>query len=113
MRDVEDKIIFAFYGVFGATIGFVIFAFALGGWRFLLTDRPAKPWNGLAALIVCVCLGGSWGLLSYKYKDRDLGSGPSALYENGGTGILFVKRLMVIATCLAALYFIWQLAKGL
>jgi hypothetical protein len=39
MRDVEDKIIFAFHGVFGATIGFVIFAFALGGWRFLLTDR--------------------------------------------------------------------------
>jgi len=52
MRDVEDKIIFAFYAVFGATIGFVIFAFALGGWRFLLTDRPAKSWNGLAALII-------------------------------------------------------------
>ena len=113
MKDLEDKIIFAFYGLFGAALGFLIFAAALGGWRFLLTDRPAKPWNGLAALIICTGLGCGWGLLSYKFKDREFGSGPSSLFQDEATATLFMKRLMVIATCLAGLYFIWQLAKGL
>ena len=110
MKDLDDKIIFAFYGLFGAALGFLIFAVALGGWIFLLTDRPAKPWNGLAALIICLALGCGWGLISYKFKDREFGSG---LFQDQATSILFVKRLMVIATCLAGLYFIWQLAKGL
>ncbi len=104
MKDLEDKIMFAFYGLFGAGLGFLIFAAALGA---------AKPWNGLAALIICSALGGGWGLLSYKFKDREFGSGSSTLFQDEATTILFVKRLMVIATCLAGLYFIWQLAKGL
>jgi hypothetical protein len=113
MKDLEDKIMFAFYGLFGAALGFLIFAAALGGWRYLLTNRPAKPWNGLVALILCSALGCGWGLLSYKFKDREFGSGPSGLFQDQASGILFVKRLMVVASCLVGLYFIWQLAKGL
>ena len=113
MKDLEDKIILVFYGLFGGFLGFLIFAVALGGWRFLLTNRPPKPWNGLVALILCSGLGFGWGLVSYKFRNRELGSRGSSLFEDQATGILFTKRLMVIATCLAGLYFLWQLAKSL
>lgn len=113
MKNLEDKIILVFYGIFGGFLGFLIFAAALGGWRFLLTNRPAKPWNGLVSLIICSALGSGWGLVSYKFRNREFGSRGSNLLEDEATARLFTKRLMVTATCLAGLYFIWQLAKGL
>ena len=113
MKDLDEKIMFAFYGLFGAFIGFLIYAFALGGWEFLLADRRPKPWNGLVALIILLVLGGGWGLVSYKFKHREFGSGSSSLFQDEATAMLFAKRLIVIGTCLAALYFIWQLAKSL
>jgi hypothetical protein len=113
MKNLEDKIIFAFYGVFGAAISFLVFVMALGGWRFVLTGHSTRPWNGPVALFICLAIGLGWGLLSYKFRDREFGSGTSSLYEDEATAMLFTKRLMVIATCLAGLYFIWQLAKGL
>jgi len=113
MKNLEDKIILLFYGLFGGFLGFLIFAMALGGWRYLLTSRPAKPWNGLVALIICSALGFGWGLVSYKFRNREFESGESSPFENQATAMLFTKRLMVIGTCLAGLYFIWQLAKGL
>jgi hypothetical protein len=111
MKDTVDKIIFAFYGLFGAGLGLLIFMFALGGWSFVFTGHATAPWNGAVALIICCALGGGWGLVSYKFKDREFGSGGSSFYHDSASAILFSKRLMVIATCLAALYFIWQLAK--
>ncbi len=113
MKDLEDKIIYVFYGVFGAALGFLIFAVALGGWMYLVTGHSTKPWNGLVGLIICSAIGGGWGLLSYKFRNREFGSGPSSLFQDEASALLFMKRLMVIATCLAGLYFIWQLAKGL
>ena len=113
MKNLEDKIILAFYGLFGAFLGFLIFAVALGGWRFLLTNQPANPWNGMASLILCVGLGFGWGLFSYKHKNVELGSGGLQRFDESSEGALFAKRLMVVATCVAGLYFIWQLAKGL
>ena len=104
---------YVFYGLFGGGLGFLIFAFGLGGWRFLLTNRPPKPWNGLVALIICLTLGFGWGLVSYKLRDREFGSGGSNLYHDEATATLFAKRLMVIGTCVAGVYFIWQLAKTL
>ncbi len=104
---------FALYGLFGAALGFLIFAMALGGWMFIFTGHSTKPWNGLVALVICSTIGGGWGLLSYKFKNREFGSGPSSLFQDQASAILFTKRLMVIATWLAGLYFIWQLAKGL
>lgn len=99
--------------VFGAALGFLIFAVALGGWMYLFTGRSTKPWNGLVALIICSAIGGCWGLLSYKFRNREFGSGESSLFHDEATALLFMKRLMVIVTCLAGLYFVWQLAKGL
>ena len=75
MKKLEDKIILVFYGLFGGFIGFLIFAVALGGWRYLLTNRPASTWNGLVAMVVCSALGFGWGLVSYKFRNREFGSG--------------------------------------
>jgi hypothetical protein len=113
VKSLEDKIILVFYALFGGFLGFFIFAVALGGWRYLLTNRPAKPWNGLVALIICLALGSGWGLVSYVFRNREFGSGGSSLFGDQASGMLFTKRLMVVATCVAGLYFIWQLAKGL
>ena len=113
MKDLEDKIMFVLYGLFGAFLGFLIFMMALGGWRFVFMGRATKPWNGPVALFICLAIGFGWGLISYKFRNREFGSGASSPYEDQATAMLFAKRLMVIATCLAGLYFIWQLAKGL
>jgi hypothetical protein len=113
MKNLEDKIVLAVYGLFGGFLGFLIFAVALGGWRYLLTNRPPQPWNGLAALVICLVLGFGWGIVSYEFKDREFGSGGSSFYEDQATAMLFTKRVMVIGTCLAGLYFVWQLAKSL
>jgi hypothetical protein len=113
MKDFSDTVMFVFYGLFGAINGLLIFTFAFGGWMFVFTGRSTKPWNGLVALIICCTLGGGWGLVSYKFSDREFGSGSSIFYQDPATAMLFTKRLMVIGTCLAGLYFIWQLAKGM
>ena len=113
MKNLEDKIILMFYGLFGGFLGFLIFAVALGGWRYLFTNRPASPWNGLVALVICSALGFGWGLVSYKFRNREFGSSGSGLFEDKATAMLRTRRLMVIGTCLAGLYFVWQLAKGL
>ena len=60
-------------------------------------------------VILCV-LGGGWGVVSYLYKDREFGSGSSMFYDDPASAALFSKRLMVVGTSLAALYFIWVLA---
>jgi hypothetical protein len=109
----DDKLIGAFYCVFGGVLGFLIFMMALGGWRFVFLGHASHSWNGLLALLLCVGIGGGWGLVSYKYRDREFGGGPSRFYDDPASARLFTKRLMVIATCVAGLYFIWQLAKGL
>lgn len=110
---MEDKILYAVFGFIGGGIGFVVYAMALGGWEYLLTKRPPNPWNGLTALILCTTIGFGWGLLSYKFRNREFGSDDSTFYDDGPGGVLFGKRLMVIGTCLAGLYFIWQLSKNL
>lgn len=109
----EDKVMYVVYCLFGAFIGFVVYAAALDGWLFVFTGKASRPWNGLIALLLCTGIGGGWGLIAYKYYDREFGAGPSSMYHDEATAVLFSKRLMVIGTCLAAAYFVWQLAKGM
>ena len=112
MKDWEDNLIFVFYGLFGAFIGFMVFAAGLGGWEFLLLGRGDRPWNGLIALLICLIIGAGWGLLSYKLKHQEFDSGTSAFLRDEATALLFAKRLMVLATCTVTAYFIWKFAKG-
>lgn len=113
MKDWEDKIMMAFYGLFGAGAGFAIFAIPLNGWELLVTKGSVKPWNGLLSLVLCTGLGFGWGIVAYKFRDREFGDSGSSFYHDEATARLFIKRVMVIATCLAALYFLWQAARRL
>lgn len=113
MKDWEDKIMMGIYGLFGAGTGFLIFTFGLGGWSYLVTKRTPEPWNGLLSLILCTGLGLGWGIVAYKFRDREFGDGASSFYHDEATATLFIKRVMVIATCLAGLYFLWQAASRL
>jgi hypothetical protein len=109
MNGLPEKIAMVLYGLFGAGLGFLIYVFALSNFGFSVGRRP---WNGMTALIICCVLGGGWGVVAYKFGDREIGSGPSSLFEDPASAALFSKRLMVIATSLASLYFLWQLAKS-
>jgi len=113
MKDSAGKVLFTFYGFFGAGLGLLIFMFALDGWSFVFTGQAAKPWNGVLALMVCCALGGGWGFVAYKFKDREFHSGGPGLFHDPAAAVRFGKRLLVIATCLFGLYHIWQLAKSL
>jgi hypothetical protein len=111
MKDTSDLIVCAFYGLLGALLGLLIFAFALDGWSFLLAGRASKSWNGAIGLIVCCAIGGGLGLLSYHFSDREFGSRASLFFDDQATALLFVKRLLVIAGCVAVLYFLWGVIK--
>ena len=113
MKDLDDKIIMAFYGVFGGALGFLIYTFGLGGMKVMVLSRPAKAWNGMTALVICVLLGAGWGIVAYKFKDREFGGKGSYFYDDEATASLFFHRLMVLVTCAVGVYFMWQLAKGL
>ena len=113
MKNWEDRIMYAFYGLFGTFLGFLVFMMALGGWRLFFLGRATRPWNGLSALLICLIVGGGWGLVAYKLRDREFGSGAAGSFEGPGDAVLFGKRLMVVVSCLAALYFIVQLARGI
>ena len=113
MKDFTDKFMLVFYGLFGAGLGFLIYLLPLSGWEYLFIGqtRSTKPWNGAVALIILCVLGGGWGVVSDIYKDREFGSRSSMFYYDPASAALFSKRLMVIGTCLVAVYFIWRVAR--
>jgi hypothetical protein len=113
MKDFADKIVLVFYGVLGAGLGGLVFLFACDGWSYVLTGKASSSWNGALGLALSCLGGGGLGVLAGKYGDRELGAGGSSLFDNSATALLFSKRVLVIAGCLAAIYYLWQLADRL
>lgn len=111
MKDFADKVIIVLYAGFGAVLGLLAFMFGLGGWRLVFTGQSTRPWNGWVGLILCCLLGAGFGALAYLHGDREVGSGSSRFFQDPDTAVLFTRRLMVIASCLAAVWFLWQMAK--
>ncbi len=105
-------LMFVLYGGLGAFLALLVFTFALGGDGFVFTGHSQTLWIGPLGLVACLSVGFGMGVLSYTFTDRELGS-IKWPFQSQATAILFTKRLIVIGGCLAALYYIWQLAKSL
>jgi hypothetical protein len=112
MKDFDERIVAACYPLFGSFLAFLVFAFGLGGWRFIFTGQSQSLMLGPSGLLLNMGIGALLGWLCYRHRHREVDVvGPLA--HDAATGWLLGKRLIVIASCLAGLYFIWQLAKSL
>lgn len=111
MKDLDKKIVAALFPLLGMFLGFLVFTFGLGGWRYTFTGRSRSWWIGPWGLLLFLAVGGVLGWLSYRHRDREIG-GVGPLAHDAPTGFLLGKRLIVIATCLVGLYFVWQLARS-
>jgi hypothetical protein len=112
MKDLDERIVAACYPLFGTFLAFLVFTFAMGGWRYVFTGRPHSLLLGPLGLLLSIGIGATLGWLCYRHRHRQFDViGPLA--HDAATGWLLGKRLIVIATCLAGLYFVWQLARSL
>jgi hypothetical protein len=116
---LDEKIACGINVVFGAALGFGIYAIGLGGLFWLITSRNPHWWNGWIALMVCVGGGAFIGFRMYtnRLEEIDMDNGPGELTEGiyagrAGQDLLW-KRIGAIAGGLVALYFIWSLAKSI
>ena len=67
---IDEKVACAVNVIFGAAVGFVVYLFALGGFKFLLMSRPGSWWNGWGAFFLCVAGGGLVGWLGYRNRHK-------------------------------------------
>ena len=112
MSSPEEKAICVFYGFIGSLLALLVYTFAFGGWEYVFTGDRKSFWIGPFGLIITLLIGCALGLLSYQQKSREYDSGMSVFWTDVPTALLFSKRLVVIAGSIAALYFIWQLARS-
>ncbi len=110
MKRADEIIVIVMYGLFGALLAFLVFTFGLGGWAYVFTGKPRSVLIGFPGLLLFLTTGASLGLLSYRHRHREFG-GVGPLAHDAATGYLLAKRVIVILTCLAGVYFVWQLAK--
>src|SRR5688500_18480685 len=107
MKDLDQKIVAALYPIFGAFLGFLVFTFGTGGWWFVFTGKTKSKWIGPMGLIICVGAGAVLAWLAYRTRHRELEgveNALSTLEENP----LLKKRVVVVISCVVALYFVWQ-----
>jgi hypothetical protein len=112
MKDLDKKIVSLVHALFGAFLGFLVFTFALGGWRFVFTGRSQSTWRGPFGLLICIAIGGMLGWIAYKFRSIEFDLSGSIPQDRAGA-MLFTKLLMVVGVAVVGLYFIWQLAKSL
>src|SRR5712692_10534927 len=99
MKNLEDKLIAIFYAFFGAGLGLLVYTFGLGGWEFVFTAHTKSTLKGPLGLIVSLGIGAVLGLFSYATKNKEIGGrGRSSFFQDQASSVLFVKRLLVIAT---------------
>lgn len=110
---LDEKIACFINTAFGAGVGFAIYFFFLGGFRFLLTSKGAYWGNGWISFFVCVGGGGYVGFLSYRNRMKaiDIDSSGDTIYSgHGGAGLLW-RRVAVIIFGIIGAYYVWQMAK--
>ena len=112
MKSADEKIVAVLHPLFGAILGFVVFTFAFGGWRYVFTGSARSAFIGFPGLVLCLAIGAVLGWLAYRHRHREVG-GVTPLAHDAATGYLLGMRVVVIGTCAVVLYFVWQLAKSL
>ena len=112
MKDLDKKIVAALYPLFGAFLGFLVFTFGTGGWWFVFTGKVKSTWVGPMGPLICLVVGAVLGWIAYWQRHREFDQ-VSELAQDEAGAVLLGKRIVVIISCLVALYFIWQLAKSI
>jgi hypothetical protein len=112
MKDLDQKIVAWLHPLFGAFLGFLVFTFGTGGWWFVFTGKVRSKWVGPMGLIISLGVGAILGWIAYRHRQREF-SGVGELAQDEAGAFLLGKRIVVIITCLVALYFLWQLAKSI
>jgi hypothetical protein len=109
----DEKIACLVNVAFGAALGLPVFMFGLGGYRFLFLGKSTHWWNGWPGLLLCVGIGALGGWFSYRNRLKNLDIPVAGIYAESGGAELLWRRLVVIGSAIIAIYFIWQLAKGI
>jgi hypothetical protein len=109
MKDLDEKIVAWLHPLFGAFLGFLVFTFGTGGWWFVFTGKVRSKWVGPMGLLISLAVGALLGWIAYRHREFDE---VGELAQDEAGALLLGKRIVVIGSCLAVLYFIWQLAKG-
>ena len=112
MTSREEKVVSAFYGLFGSFLALLVYSVVFDGWEYVFTGDSKSLWIGPFGLIVCLVIGCALGLLSYWHQHKEFDLGLSVFWTDMPTALLFSKHLVVIAGSIAALFFIWQLARS-
>lgn len=108
----DVKIVVMLYALFGSFLGFLIFTFGLGNFRYVFMGKAESMWRGPLGLLLALGGGATLGLLAWKHRHFEF-HGLDDFTEDDASAILFSKRIMVLISCAVGAYFLWQLAKGI
>ena len=109
----DEKIAGFVNAAIGGALGLPVFMFALGGHRFIFLGKSTHWWNGFPGLLLCVGVGALCGWISFKNSHKQIDIPVAGIYAESGGSELLMRRLLVIGGAIVAIYFIWQLAKGI
>lgn len=112
MNGWDIKIVVVLYALFGSFLGFLIFTFGFGNYRYVFMGKAESMWRGSVGLFLALGIGAVLGLLAWRHRHVEF-HGLENFTEDEAGAMLFSKRVMVLITCAAGAYFLWQLAKGI
>jgi len=108
VKNWEDKMMYAIYALFGGAIGILLFAVPLGGWDYIFLGESKGFWDGPVSMILWTTFGAGWGLLSYRYHHYEVDPETAAWLR-----FLISRRGRMLIFGIVALYFVYDVAKGL
>lgn len=99
---------YAIYALFGGGIGLILFAVVFGGCDYVFLGQAEGIWDGPVTMIVLCGIGAGWGLISYRFRHHELDADTAGLL-----GALISRRGRTVILGIVALYFIYDLARGM
>ena len=106
---VDERVACAVNGIVGGVAGAGIFFSGLGWMDFW--DRNSMAW--WIGFLMCTLLGGLVGVVSYFQRHQEMEFNFVGVYSGAEGGVLLAKRVGVLLFASVAVYFLWQLARGI